>query len=161
MRFNRSRIFSLALGLLFIGFAFGPTLGSLLIRTTGQVLSVSYLATGIHILYTFMVWFVLPESLSLRSRLRARARYAHEHRADASERSHRFGGRTLPLVKRLFAFLTPLGVFSPQVQEVNNNPLKRKRDWNLTIMGITYGLMVSIMVRTPSEESCCQYLTCA
>lgn len=104
-------------------------------------------------LYTLLIFFVLPESLSLRSRLRARARYSDEVRAEAPERSPRFGIRVLVWVKRLFAFLTPLAVFSPQAQEVQNNPLKKRRwDWNLTLMGITYGLVISIMVRAPSVD---------
>ena len=69
---ERSRTFSLSLGLLFIGMAFGPTLGSILIRESGSTLSVFYLATAVHLGYALMVWTVLPESLGKRAMQAAR-----------------------------------------------------------------------------------------
>jgi hypothetical protein len=51
------------------------------------------------------------------------------------------------MVKRLFVFLAPLNTFFPEVREMNNNPLKKRRDWNLTLLGLAYFMMSSIMVR--------------
>lgn len=148
---SRSRIFSLGLGLMFTGMAVGPTLGAFMIRSTGQLLSVYYVAAGIHTLYAFLVWFVLPQSLSLSYRLRAREKYAEELRAGVSERGDRLGVRLLVLFKRLFSFLTPLAVFGPEAKEINNNPLKKRRDWNLTLMSLAYAFTITIMVRALFE----------
>ncbi|KAF9444748.1 MFS general substrate transporter [Macrolepiota fuliginosa MF-IS2] len=143
---DRSRIFSLSLGLVFTGMAIGPTLGALLIRSTGQILSVFYVSAGSHLIYAFLVWFILPESLSLSYRLRARAKYAEEVQVDSSGRNRSFTVRLLVVTRRLFAFLSPLSVLSPEVKDSSSNPLKkRKRDWNLTLLGIAYALTTSIM----------------
>lgn len=143
----RSHFFSLGLGLMFVGMAVGPILASFVIRSTGQLMLVFYLATGLHFLYAFLVWFILPESLSLSHRLRAREKYAQELRIDTSEGSGPFSIRTLKMAKRLFAFLAPLNIFLPEVREMNNNPLKKRKDWNLTLLGIAYFLMTSMIVR--------------
>ncbi|EKM82440.1 hypothetical protein AGABI1DRAFT_68063 [Agaricus bisporus var. burnettii JB137-S8] len=142
---RRSRFFSLVLGLLFVGMAVGPTLGSLVIRSTGRLISIFYVSTGIHFLYALFVWFILPESLSLSYRLRAREKYAQRLRTDVSEDTASLGIRTLNAVKKLFGFLAPLNVFFPEVKEMNNNPLKKKRNWNLTLVGLAYFMVTSLM----------------
>ncbi|KAF5358151.1 hypothetical protein D9756_001317 [Leucocoprinus leucothites] len=142
---NRSRIFSLGLGLMFTGIAIGPTLGSLLIRSTGHILSVFYGAMVVHVLYAILIWFILPQSLSLSYRLRARETYARRKRQGASERTDRLSVRALLLFKRLFSFLAPLAVFAPVIQEASNPLKKQKRDWNLTIIGAAYMITISVM----------------
>ncbi|KXN92843.1 hypothetical protein AN958_06822, partial [Leucoagaricus sp. SymC.cos] len=138
--FSRSRIFSLGLGLMFSGMAIGPTLGSLLIHSTGQLIAVFYAAAAMHILYALVVWFILPQSLTLSYRLRAREQYAQELRADVEQ-----SGRFLFFVKRLFSFLRPLTVLTPTLKEASS-PLKReKKDWNLTLMALAYMTTISIM----------------
>jgi MFS family permease len=137
---------------MFIGMAVGPTLGSLIIRSTGQLLSVFYAAGIGHIIYAILVWCILPQSLSLSYRLRARKKYAEELRVNVSQHSDSFGARLLLLIKRAFSFLTPLAVFTPRVQE-NENPLKRaRRDWNLTLMGMAYIITLSIMASLPVKS---------
>jgi MFS family permease len=131
---------------MFTGSAFGPILGSLLIRASGQLLSVFYGATVIHLIYAFLIWFILPQSLSLSYRLRAREKHAQEQRKNAADSSDRFAVRVLLFVKRLFAFLAPLSVFAPMLQKANN-PLKRaKRDWTLTYIALAYMATISVMV---------------
>lgn len=121
--------------------AIGPTFGSLLIHTTHDILSVFYVATSVHCAYAVLVWFVIPESLTLAQRRRSRAQYAR----DQAEMRQRTG--VLQRVKRLFSFLTPLAVIMPQGL-LSANPLKPvKRDWNLTLVVIAYGFTISLMVR--------------
>ncbi|TFK36324.1 major facilitator superfamily domain-containing protein [Crucibulum laeve] len=145
---NRSRVFSLSLGLLFTGMAIGPTIGSLLIRATGQVLSVFYVAACMHLLYAFLVWFVIPESLPQARRDRSKIKYAQELEDTARDRQQNPAVGFLMWFKRLFAFLSPLTIFMPEVkpESGNRNPLKKpKRDWNLTLMALGYGLTISMM----------------
>lgn len=121
--------------------AFGPTLGSLLIRTTQSVLSVFYLATSVHLLYAFLAWFVMPESLTKHQMQES----AVKHNQDING-AHEKG--FLLSLKKTFRFLSPLSVFIPELVETSSNPLKgRKRDWNLTLLAIAYGLTISIMVK--------------
>lgn len=132
---------------MFSGMALGPTVGSLLIRATGFTLSVFYLATATHILYTFLVFFILPESLTRKQMALTKDKYEAEGGAAAADR-----GPVSALVKlrRLFAFLSPLTIFMPyeiKGEGVDVNPLKKpKKDWNLTFMALAYASIVSIMV---------------
>ncbi|KLO13488.1 MFS general substrate transporter [Schizopora paradoxa] len=133
---SRSRTFSLSLGLLFIGMAFGPTLGSVLIRSTHQVITVFYFATATHIAYSLLVWFVIPESLSPRvmaANKEKRRRENEEAQTNASSDS-----RTLVVLKRAFAFLSPLTVFAPETIRLAGST-KTRRDWNLTLLAAAFG----------------------
>ncbi|EPQ58298.1 MFS general substrate transporter [Gloeophyllum trabeum ATCC 11539] len=117
---SRSRLFSLQLGLLFTGTAIGPTLGGLVVRFTQDLLSLFYIALAIDSAYAFMVWCVVPESLTAPEMRRARA----NHVGDDARRG-------------------VLGVFSPLAVFV---PAKRGRgkgrDWSLTLVAAAFGLVI-------------------
>ncbi|KAJ7709720.1 major facilitator superfamily domain-containing protein [Mycena rosella] len=140
---DRSRTFSLFLGVVFSGLALGPTLGGLLIRFTGHTLSVFYLATAIHASYAILAWLCLPESLTKTQMQAASVKHQESLRLLDAEHS------TLLLrFQRVFSFLKPLTIFFPELVEThpNHNPLKgRKRDWNLTLLATAYAFTISIM----------------
>lgn len=146
--FVRSRIFSLNLGLVFTGIALGPTLGSLLIRFTGQALSVFYLGGTLHLLYSCLVWFIIPESLTKSHMALAKTRYADSLGQVSLDNDHDRGFVAVFLrnAQRLFSFLRPLAILGP-IEEVNGNPLKgRRKDWSLTLLAVAYGFTVALMV---------------
>ena len=74
----RSALFSLDMGLLFTGIAIGPALGGLIIRFTGRFIIVFYISTAIHVVYSLLIWFVIPESLSPSDMQAARSRHKHD-----------------------------------------------------------------------------------
>ncbi|KAJ7444922.1 major facilitator superfamily domain-containing protein [Mycena latifolia] len=140
---ERSRTFSLFLGLVFIGLGFGPTIGGLLIRFTHDLLSVFYLATAVHASYAILSWFFLPESLT---KTRMQAAYV-QHQESLRLLNEE---EVTPLIRfqRLFTFLKPLTIFFPEPVKTNHNhsPLKgRKWDWNLALLAASYGFTISIM----------------
>ncbi|KAJ4487747.1 major facilitator superfamily domain-containing protein [Lentinula aciculospora] len=137
---SRSRTFSMNLGLLFIGFALGPTLGGLLIRFTQQTMSVFYVAALVHLMYAFMIWFIVPESNSKRKMQLAKAKYREELLVS---RRVREGAGILLRIKWLFSFLTPLAVFNPI--RASENSLKPRRDWNLALLAFSYAFTVSVV----------------
>ncbi len=140
---SRSRTFSLSLGLLFIGMAFGPTLGSLILRSSQEVIYVFYFATSVHLLYTFLVWFVLPESLSPRVMTKNRVRYTREQ--EEARTNSLNASRTLVTMKRTFAFLSPLTVFAPETIRMPGST-KTRRDWNLTLLAAAFGFSGLVFV---------------
>ncbi|KAF9479281.1 MFS general substrate transporter [Pholiota conissans] len=143
---TRSRFFSLSLGLLFTGMAIGPTVGSLLIRFTGQTLSVFYAALAIHIIYTFFVFGIIPESLTKKRMNQAKAKYASELLSVAQEREQNHAVGLLVRSRKLFAFLSPLTIFMPEEKDAVVNPLKApKKDWNLTLMALGYAITITVM----------------
>ncbi|KAJ6497032.1 major facilitator superfamily domain-containing protein [Mycena vitilis] len=140
---ERSRLFSLLLGLVFTGIGIGPTIGGLLIRFSGNLLSVFYLATVIHGAFALMCLIALPESLTKTQMQAASVQYHESLRLlDEQERT------LLTRIQRIFTFLKPLLIFFPEPVErhSNTNPLKgRKWDWNLTLIAMAYGFTISIM----------------
>jgi MFS family permease len=135
---RRSRVFSIYLGLVYIGMAIGPAFGGLLIRQTGDMLTVFYFAFANHMVFAFMIWFVVPESLAPTQLARAKAAY-NEMKAQA----RRGVGGVLTI---LVSFLAPLKLFVPVTVSMSDNPLKRRNDWNLTLLVAAHGLVVMLTV---------------
>ena len=140
----RSRIFSLNLGLLAIGTALGPTIGGLLIRFTGQALSVFYLAGCLHLVYSFLVWFVIPESLTKDRMELAKARYANS--LPRADHDSSLVVRFTRIAHRLISFLRPLAILGP-TEKVPESIFKgRGKDWNLTLVAVAYGFTIGLIV---------------
>ncbi len=137
-----SRFFSLNLGLIFIGVALGPAIGGLLLRTTGQVLSVFFLAAAIHATYALFVWFVVPEPLTTEQMQNSMKK--HEERLHGSQHDHHTY-RAATYIKRIFQFLSPLAIFIP------SRKARTGKDWNLTLIALSYGLIYLILVRCLSS----------
>jgi MFS family permease len=135
---RRSRVFSIYLGLVYIGMAIGPAFGGLLIHQTGDLLAVFYYAFSNHFAFACMVWFVIPESLAPTQLARAKASY-NQNKVQA-------GGGISGLFAYLVSFLAPLKLFIPVNVATSDNPLKRRKDWNLTLMAAAYGLVVMLVV---------------
>lgn len=141
-RLDRSQYLSLALGLMFTGVAVGPALGGLLIRSTGTILSVFYLACILHGTYTILVLLILPESLTRARERGARLRRTREMANQSSS------GRVLNLLKYPTRFLSPLVALFPE-QSLDAKPLKpRRKDWSLFFIALAYGLVTSAIVST-------------
>ena len=123
--------------------AIGPALGGLLIRESGNTLTVFYFAFASHLLFACMVWFVIPESLAPTQLSRAKAAY-NKSRAQARGG---IGGVLITLV----SFLAPLKMFAPVTVATGDNVLKRRNDWNLTLLAAAHGLVIMLVVRESLE----------
>lgn len=159
----RSRIFSLYLGLLFVGMAIGPTFGSLVIAATGNTLSVFYVALIWHLFYSGLIWFIFPESLSKSEMMTNRRRHAQRLEEEKREqreqdaREHALGRtsvtrkifrRVTVATKKTFAFMSPLSVFAPVRIEAFGK--LGKKDWSLTFLAASYGFFTLVMVSVVS-----------
>jgi len=127
--------------------AIGPTFGSLLIRATGHTLSVFYMAVFNSLLYTLLLCFILPESITKEQMAFSRAKYHADLSDSNAERRLNTAVGLLRRVKRTFAFLSPLTLFMPSIGKSYTNALRKpRRDWTLTLLAITYGITISVMV---------------
>lgn len=133
---RRSRAFSIYLGLVYIGVAIGPAIGGLLIRQSGDLLAVFYYAFANHLTFACMVWFVIPESLAPTQLFRAKVAY-NESKAQVRG----------SILAHLTSFLSPLKLFIPVTVAMGDNPLKKKKDWNLTLLAAAHGLVIMLTVR--------------
>ena len=118
--------------------AIGPALGGLLIRQSGDLLTVFYYAFSNHFIFACMIWFVIPESLAPTQLSRAKAAY--------NKSKARTKGGIGGVLAHLVSFMGPLKLFIPVTVATGDNPLKRRKDWNLTLMAIAHGLVVMLVV---------------
>ena len=82
---TRAQIYSRIMGVLMLGLAIGPVLGSAIIRRAHDVLAVFYFSTVLHSCMFFVVLFLLPESLSVAARSQL-VKQAEDRRLAATER---------------------------------------------------------------------------
>jgi hypothetical protein len=142
---SRSHVFSLALGLLFVGTSIGPTLGSVLIRLTHTPISVFIYAASVHLVYVLYLFFIVPESLPDRVRLMNKKRIQDRKVKDLQIANDTVGWRGVGVlrVKRTFAFLRPLAELVPHKVENGNT---RRWDWNLLFIAASYGFSQIVIV---------------
>jgi len=126
------------MGLAHIGMAIGPALGGLLTHQSGDLLTVFYFAFLNHFLFACTVWFVVPESLAPTQLSRAKVTY-RESKAQPR-------GGMGSVLTHLASFLSPLKLFLPITVATGDNPLKRRKDWNLTLLAAAHGLVVMLVV---------------
>ncbi|KAJ7244045.1 major facilitator superfamily domain-containing protein [Mycena rebaudengoi] len=138
---ERSRNFSVLAGLVVAGIALGPTIGGVLVRFSGNVLSVIYLAAAVHATILCFAWFILPESLTGTQMHTAAIQHEENLRLLAIQKP-----TPLLAIKRSFAFLEPLTILLPRPVERDSSGshLGRKRDWNLTLLALSYGIVLTI-----------------
>ncbi|KAJ7735098.1 major facilitator superfamily domain-containing protein [Mycena maculata] len=132
---KRPRLFSLISGVYLVGIGVGPFLGSGLVKITHNLLSVFYVAAAFKIIQACYAFFILPESLTT----------AQMNRAWIKRREERLptdGSAAVSWLRRLFFFLTPLSVLWPEKISKESSVTGVKREWNLFILTMAYGLML-------------------
>lgn len=67
---------------LFGGIAFGPLLAGVIIKATGQILVIFYIALGAHLIFLTFLLLVIPESLPKKRQMAAREKYRMEREDD-------------------------------------------------------------------------------
>jgi MFS family permease len=122
---------SMVVGILAAGVAFGPVIGGFLIGASHQLLSVFYAAVVVLACFVVFVLTWLPESLSQEQMLVNKSKYAT-----------RPPGDTIWSI-----FLAPLSMFLPtRFESTPGSGGQRGKDWNLTLIVITYGIVTMILV---------------
>jgi MFS family permease len=72
---NRNVVFGYFHGCLFTGIAIGPLFAGYVVKQTGKVVSMFYVALGCHIFFLLFLLFIIPESLSKARQYAAREKY--------------------------------------------------------------------------------------
>jgi hypothetical protein len=121
--------------------------GGLLITATGDLLSVFYVETIGHTIYAIVIYFFMPESLTVAAKASIAERQENAAVADAAKRERRVAANrsTLGIVFRnVFGFLTPLELFIPRKRAAEEPA--NGRDWNLTWLALAYFVHASLGV---------------
>ena len=140
--FARSRNFALLVGIFYTGGTIGPIISGFLSEQTGNVITVLYATTILHVIYASIAWFALPESVSEASMIHARNHYANELASAADANAGPFRRRLMVFTKA-FWHSFPLHVLTPK--RLPNS--RWKRDYNLALLALSAGLINVIMAR--------------
>ena len=100
---------------LFTGIAIGPLVAALLIKLSGELLTIFYVALAVHTVFIFFILFVVPESLSRKRQILAQEKYHLEGQSLRllDERHHGGHYGTLRVMIRKANILAPLKILWP------------------------------------------------
>ncbi|KAI9832761.1 MAG: hypothetical protein M1819_003981 [Sarea resinae] len=138
---KRSVIFAMFHGILFSGIAAGPVIAGYIIKATGELLTVFYIALACHATFVLVVIFFLPESLSKDRQAAGR----EKHRLLRSE-NHSLSWRSWLKEANLLA---PLSILYPR-GEGSSHALRRNllllSVVDATIFGVAMGSMAVVVI---------------
>lgn len=136
----RSWLFSLGDGLAYAGMATGSFLGALLIRQTGQVLSVFYVKTSVELAYFILLLTITPESLTKQQMRTSTRKYRQDLEDIVQNPETNLAVGLLSKFKTMFSFLSSLSIFLP-VEKKGENALEQSaKDWSLTLLVLGFGM---------------------
>ncbi|KAL9102356.1 MAG: hypothetical protein Q9163_002478 [Psora crenata] len=147
---KRNVVFGYYHGCLFGGIALGPLFAGYVVKATGNILSIFYIAIACHCAFLLFLAFVVPESLT-KERQRA-ARDKKELIVAEQQAGQIYTRRPLSLAKAIFKgtnVLAPLAILWPT--EPGINPAVRRNLFFLaavdtTMFGVAMGSMTVILI---------------
>lgn len=143
-------MFAFQTGMCMGGIAIAPIVGAQLVRLTGDLLSVYYLAFIVDLLLLALWFFVVPESLSYSTRASNQKQWEEDRRARLEAASQRTEttrlGRFVQLLRAnpVIDLFKPLSVLFPAYKDEDDHSLGR--DWNMTALGATFFILCMISV---------------
>ena len=147
---KRNVVFGYIQGCLFCGIAIGPILAGYIVKTTGQLLSIFYIAIGAHTAFLIFLVTVVPESLSKKRQLRAREKSEFVGAGDQQMLSNY---RLSYIIKLLSGtnLLQPLSVLWP-TGEGTNPAVRRNLAFlaavDTAMFGVTMGSATVVIIYT-------------
>ena len=139
---KRNVVFGYYHASLFGGIAIGPILAGYIVKATGQLLSIFYLALGAHCAFLFFLLFIVPESLSKKRQLLAREQSkflgAGEQQSLGKWLSSTFKVLTGAKLLQPLAILWPTG-------EGTNPAVRRNLAFLAAVDTITFGVAMGSM----------------
>lgn len=146
---KRNVVFGYYHASLFGGIAIGPILAGYIVKATGQLLSIFYLALGAHCAFLFFLLFIVPESLSKKRQLLAR-----EQSEFVGAGEQRSLGKWLSYTCKVLTgakLLQPLAILWP-TGEGTNPAVRRNLAFlaavDTTTFGVAMGSMTVVIIYT-------------
>ncbi|KAE9967532.1 hypothetical protein BLS_005203 [Venturia inaequalis] len=136
---KRNVVFGYFHGCLFTGIALGPIIAGYIIKVTGDVIMMFYLAAGCHFIFILMLIFVIPESVPKARQIKARQQYR-----DAAE-SRPIASRLSKL--RSFNLLEPLKIlYAPGAPPAVRRNLILLASTDTIVFGVGMGAAIVILL---------------
>ncbi|OJD34539.1 tetracycline-efflux transporter protein [Diplodia corticola] len=141
---RRNVVFGYFHAALFTGIALGPILSAYIIEALGSIVSIFYIAAGVHVVFILFAGLVIPESLTKDRQLAAREKHALERAARAPSADWINRIRHLNLLEPL-KILYPTGEGSSPAVRRN---LLMLAGVDTTVFGVHMGAMTVVIIYT-------------
>ncbi|KAI9842329.1 MAG: hypothetical protein M1837_007321 [Sclerophora amabilis] len=151
---KRNEAFGYFHGSLFIGIAAGPVIAGYVVKATGQILSIFYIALADHLIFIVVILFIVPESLSKRRQVAAREKHRIRTSDDAElnqrlSEGKMFSTHALKTAIKRANILAPLSILYP-TGEGSSKALRRNllllSAVDTTTFGIGMGSMTIVII---------------
>lgn len=137
---RRNVVFGYYHGSLFAGIALGPILAAYVVKATGKILTVFYIALALHSTFFFFLLLVVPESLSKERQLKAREKKKDkDDMGGFGEQASQTWISRFTKVLQGGNLLAPLAILWPT--EPGTNPAVR---YNLALLAAVDGTMFGV-----------------
>ncbi|KAL0259446.1 hypothetical protein SLS55_005183 [Diplodia seriata] len=141
---RRNVVFGYFHAALFTGIALGPILSAYIIEALGSIVSIFYIAAGVHVVFILFAGLVIPESLTKDRQMAAREKHALERAARAPSADWINRIRHLNLLEPL-KILYPTGEGSSPAVRRN---LLVLAGVDTTVFGVHMGAMTVVIIYT-------------
>jgi MFS family permease len=131
---RRSVVFGYLHGCMFLGIAVGPVLGGLIIKASGNIMTIFYVAFVCHLGFIVFITSFVPESLSRDRQIAARER----HRAESLKHPR----RPWTTITNLANIFKPLSILFPsrdQTSDITRTNLVLLAAVDTVVFGVTLG----------------------
>ena len=144
---DRGVVFGYFHGSLFCGIALGPVIAGYIVKATGHLLSIFYIALAAHGTFLFLLLFVVPESLSKKRQIRAREKSEFRN-AGGQQTLSTWGLYNLELFTGT-QLLQPIAILWPTGE--GTNPAVRRNlallaAVDTTMFGVAMGSMTVVLI---------------
>lgn len=131
-------------GCLFAGIALGPIFAGYIVKETGKIITIFYIAIAAHGVFTFWLVFVVPESLSKARQHAAREEKQFVGQGDSPKKDY-----LSAILSPLTQLMAPLSILWPTAP--GTNPAVRRNLFFLaavdtTMFGVAMGSMTVILI---------------
>ena len=146
---KRHVVFGYYQATLFAGIAFGPIIAGYIVKATGQLLSIFYIALGAHGLFLLFLVFVVPESLTKERQLRARQKKISSSSEDEQRMPSSWSSsllKPLSLVTNVFQPLTILWPTGEGTKPAVRHNLVLLAAVDTTMFGVAMGSLTVVLI---------------
>ena len=143
---KRNVVFGYYHGSLFGGIALGPILAGYVVRKTGEILTVFYMALALHTSFFLFLFLIVPESLNKERQMAAREKRKHIGTAEGVAQTWFSWGTQMIKANNILAPVTVLWPTGPGTNPAVRRNLALIAAVDTTMFGVAMGSMTVVLL---------------
>jgi len=143
---QRNVVFGYYHGSLFAGIALGPILAGYIVKKSGKILTVFYMALGLHASFFLFLFLIVPESLTKERQLTAREKRKHVGMAEGATQTWSSWLTQMIKTNNILAPVTVLWPTGPGTNPAIRRNLALIAAVDTTMFGVAMGSMTVVLL---------------